>query len=531
MAGIPNVGLTGGLGVGNNNLVAASTGVNGIVKDLGSNALSAKLTSMNEGIWLRLGTLSELMQDFDKAVQSYENVLRHNPTNVKALAQIAAIFRLKEQYAKAIDYFQRILTIESNNGEVWGALGHCYLMIEDLQKAYASYQQALYHLPNPKDPNLWYGIGILYDRYGSYEHAEESFTAVLKMDPKFEKSNEIYFRLGIIYKQQGKYEQSLECFHHIISNPPRPLLQADIWFQIGHVYEQRKEYLLAKEAYERVLKENPNHAKVLQQLGWLHHHNSQLGGIDTAIGYLVKSLDAEPADGQTWYLLGRCYMTQQKYKKAYDAYQQAVYRDARNPTFWCSIGVLYYQISQYRDALDAYSKAIRLNPYLSEVWYNLGTLYESCNQISDSLDAYQRAAELDPDNKAIQQRLIALRQQNLGGISHNEQKAIPAINLADVPTDDKDKRLPAVSKEANMLFKEKPQFSTQEPQMETSFTVHMPKSNNPNTPMLPMRELMSGSTKEGSNLDFRHSADSLFASPSTEKEKPTEKADNDKSSK
>lgn len=67
-------------------------------------------------------------------------------------------------------------------------------------------------------------------------------------------------------------------------------------------------------------------------------------------------------------------MSQQKYPKAYEAYQQAVYREGRNPTFWCSIGVLYYQINQYRDALDAYSRAIRLNPYISEVWYDLGTL-------------------------------------------------------------------------------------------------------------------------------------------------------------
>ncbi|CAI7151909.1 CPS_collapsed_G0003640.mRNA.1.CDS.1 [Saccharomyces cerevisiae] len=52
---------------------------------------------------------------------------------------------------------------------------------------------------------------------------------------------------------------------------------------------------------------------------------------------------------------------------AYDAFQQAVNRDSRNPIFWCSIGVLYYQISQYRDALDAYTRAIRLNPYISEV--------------------------------------------------------------------------------------------------------------------------------------------------------------------
>jgi hypothetical protein len=45
--------------------------------------------------------------------------------------------------------------------------------------------------------------------------------------------------------------------------------------------------------------------------------------------------------------------------------QQAVYRDGRNPTFWCSIGVLYFQINQFRDALDAYSCAIRINHWWS----------------------------------------------------------------------------------------------------------------------------------------------------------------------
>lgn len=109
-------------------------------------------------------------------------------------------------------------------------------------------------------------------------------------------------------------------------------------------------------------------------------------------------------------------MAGQKYNKAYEAYQQAVYRDGRNPTFWCSIGVLYFQINQYRDALDAYSRAIRINPYISEVWFDLGSLYESCNnQISDAIDAYMRAAELDPQNTAITQRLQLLKNAQATG--------------------------------------------------------------------------------------------------------------------
>lgn len=249
------------------------------------------------------------------------------------------------------------------------------------------------------------------------------------MQPHFDKANEIYFRLGIIYKQQQKYDQSLECFKYIVSSPPRPLTEEDIWFQIGHVHEQQKDvsaaifdcsihllthplqYDSAKGAYQKVLQRDPHHAKVLQQLGWLHHQESpHYHSQEQAIEYLEKSVSSDNSDAQSWYLLGRCYMSQQKYPKAYEAYQQAVYRDGRNPTFWCSIGVLYYQINQYRDALDAYSRAIRLNPYISEVWYDLGTLYESCNnQTADALDAYQRAYDLDPSNDHIKARLSLLR--------------------------------------------------------------------------------------------------------------------------
>lgn len=370
-----------------------------------------KLAALNEQVWIQIGSLTELMGDLDGAMHAYEQALRHNQWSIPAMNAISGILRAKEQFPKAIEYLQNILKIDPQNGEVWGNLGHCHLMMDNLQEAYTSYQQALYHLRDPKEPKLWYGIGILYDRYGSLDHAEEAFSQVMRMAPDFEKANEIYFRLGIIYKQQQKYAQSLECFKYIVENPPRPLTEEDIWFQIGHVHEQQKDFESAQAAYKRVLERDPNHAKVLQQLGWLYHQQSNsYANQEKAIEYLEKSVNADNTDAQSWYLLGRCYMAQAKYPKAYEAYQQAVYRDGRNPTFWCSIGVLYYQINQYRDALDAYSRAIRLNPYISEVWYDLGTLYESCNnQTADALDAYGRAADLDPNNVHIKARLQLLQ--------------------------------------------------------------------------------------------------------------------------
>lgn len=49
----------------------------------------------------------------------------------------------------------------------------------------------------------------------------------------------------------------------------------------------------AKAAYERVVEENPNHAKVLQQLGWLYHQQgAPFQNQELAIQYLTKSLEA-----------------------------------------------------------------------------------------------------------------------------------------------------------------------------------------------------------------------------------------------
>lgn len=185
----------------------------------------------------------------------------------------------------------------------------------------------------------------------------------------------------------------------------------DIIYHIGHVHEQRKDYAQAKECYERVLSKNPNHARVLQQLGWLYHcDNTGLTDQDTAVNYLSKSLEVDNSDAQTWYILGRCYMLLQKFTKSYESFHEAVVRDGSNPSFWCSIGVLYYQIKQYHDALNAYTRAISLNPYISEVWFDLGTLYEACNnQVDDALDAYNRALELDPGNNVISQKIQDLK--------------------------------------------------------------------------------------------------------------------------
>jgi tetratricopeptide (TPR) repeat protein len=90
------------------------------------------------------------MQDFDSAMECYQLALKYNQWSVPAMQGIACILRTKDAFPQAVEYLRTILKVDPANGDVWGSLGHCYLMMDDLQQAYSAYQQALYHLSDPK---------------------------------------------------------------------------------------------------------------------------------------------------------------------------------------------------------------------------------------------------------------------------------------------------------------------------------------------------------------------------------------------
>lgn len=93
----------------------------------------------------------------DQMIPSASGVL----VQLNTLAEMAAA---KGEFANAIQYYERITTMDPENGSAWTSLGHCYLLTDELQKAFTSYQRALYSLSDVRDPQLWYGIGLLYDK-------------------------------------------------------------------------------------------------------------------------------------------------------------------------------------------------------------------------------------------------------------------------------------------------------------------------------------------------------------------------------
>ncbi|XP_048748204.1 histone demethylase UTY-like isoform X2 [Ostrea edulis] len=273
--------------------------------------------------------------------------------------------------------------------------------------------------------------------------ATRAFQQVLYTEPGFKRANEIHIRLGLIHKTLHNHDASIKHFRQALSDSNKcSLSKAQIRLHIAHLLEIQGKYKQAKEAYEQFESQDGNEPQVkataLKQLGWLYHITEQLGDKNRreslAVHYLKESLAADNGNGQTWYLLGRCFSTLGKVHDAFVSYRNSIDKSEASADTWCSIGVLYQQQNQPMDALQAYICAVQLDKTHTAAWTDLGILYENCDQPKDALACYINAtrqkgglnSNLSTKIKYLQQHLDSIAVQHL----QTKQKKLPSIEEA-----------------------------------------------------------------------------------------------------
>ena len=394
------------------------------------------------------------MDEWDKALVAYESALRHNPTSPKALHALARLLLEREQFGPAIEVFQRLITLGKigNREEILAEMALCCIGMEDLSKASAFIQKAVQIGKEESDDTektastavtgtgsgsehcstLWYALGIYHNRLGNEDAALDAFLAFIESERAegrtemaseiSDRSREVYYRLGLIYRLTGKLKEARECFDfvrrqltfcvrpsHVAQNQVYGPCHIEVLMQLALIDEVEGDVKKARLSLEKLLVETTSPGpmsslfrlrnlipKLRQKLGCLALTQPTIFDNDSsALALLLKATEEDPSDALNWYYLGRLYLQLRQPTKAYDAYQQAVYRDGRNAAFWNSIGLLYFNIGQYRDALDAFTRAVHHAPHATILWWNLGLLYESCHGVGseDAKEAFTKGSE------------------------------------------------------------------------------------------------------------------------------------------
>jgi tetratricopeptide (TPR) repeat protein len=160
------------------------------------------------------------------------------------LGQLAEFCATRGDYPLAIEYYKHMTNLQPDNGPSWMALGHCCLLTDEIHQAFNAYQHALNCVEDIKDPQLWYGIGILYEKFESYDNAISALVGVLKMSPNFYQKSEVLYKLGVIFAKTNQINQAINYFQNsILTNSFTNKRKVDTLLKIGLLYEEKRDYV------------------------------------------------------------------------------------------------------------------------------------------------------------------------------------------------------------------------------------------------------------------------------------------------
>ncbi len=127
----------------------------------------------------QLAALYERKKDYRRAENLFKELIEENPDNATALNYIGYMLadrgiRLHE----AVEYVERALVLEPNNGAYLDSLGWAYFKLNNLEKAEQYLLQAVEIVR--KDPDIHAHLGDLYYKAGEYDKAESYWNKSLE---------------------------------------------------------------------------------------------------------------------------------------------------------------------------------------------------------------------------------------------------------------------------------------------------------------------------------------------------------------
>jgi len=322
--------------------------------------------------------------------------------------QIADQYCQNGELSKALEKYKEIVEKFPCNYEAWMNLGHCFFIMKDYHSSLSAYQKVQKSNTQEINPQLWYALGLVYIKLGSYYESKHCLSFALKISPNFQLKQKLLYKLGMVYlklnrKQKAKHYLSLsisdEEDRETFKNAAAALF--DLSIKKGKLEEL---YPLLKKAVSL-----HRDAHILSCMGVYFLGRKDYNRAEETLNEALKLVEKDSSEaGDIYYLLS--IVNTGNLKKSFTYIQKALSIRSEY-SYWIALGILYFENSQFKESFQSFMKAnsLRLEGY--EAYHNLGVLYSKTNQPEYSSSAHIRSAYLNP-RKAPHKELMVQVQLN-----------------------------------------------------------------------------------------------------------------------
>jgi tetratricopeptide (TPR) repeat protein len=164
---------------------------------------------------------------FDEAMSSYQEFLQKNPNLYQVELSIGDCLREKSEFDKAIETYRNVVEhakLDATLGKEMTAkalagIGNCYLKQGKMAEAQDLFRQSIEN--SPKDEILAYNVGEIYFSNQNIDEALRYYEMAIQIKPDWP---DPYYRVALVYINKGdmaKASENLEKFIKLEPDTPR----------------------------------------------------------------------------------------------------------------------------------------------------------------------------------------------------------------------------------------------------------------------------------------------------------------------
>jgi tetratricopeptide (TPR) repeat protein len=334
----------------------------------------------------------------DAAAQAYRAILKIDPANVEARANLGVVAMVRGDWAEAAAELQKALKLQPSHWKVQALLGICDLHLGRLPEATKLLSSSF---PRLKDPKLRLEAGLqLVEIWYQGGELEKASTVLSKLQQLYPANAPVLYAAYRLHS-----DLAFQAIDSLALAAPDSLqlhrALAEHMVNEGHVQEAIAEY-------RKALENSSGLAEVHYELGEALLADSHLeASLAEAQKEFERALALNPSDARSDCKLGKIELWRSSSKTAFDHYARAL---VLNPEIVCAklgLAGLLIDEGKGQEALGYLQSAAYSEPSNAEVRHRLGVLYRSLGQNEEAdreLSAFQELEKVQSQlQKALQQ--------------------------------------------------------------------------------------------------------------------------------
>lgn len=351
--------------------------------------------------------VEEMMQQghLDEAKAAMLDELQQNPSSIDGYNLLGIIESDRQNYANAIEAFQKALQLAPKSTKTHVNLGNVYADEKKLDLAEKEFRTVLRLDPANRDAN--YNLGVLLMAKNSPAQAIVHFRYVQPANL----ATSIHL-IGA-YFQCKRTAQALQLAT-LTSAQYKSNVQAH--FTLAGLLASEKQYKAAQLELEKANALQPGTFEILYNLGLTYLLNANNSKAELA---LARALTLKPGSPDTLYLLAKTYKNESHPLDALDLLLRAHKIAPENTDIILLMAQISMSQNYYEDAIPLLESGLQIAPLRSDLRAALGESYFMAGSVDKAIEEFKKLLEIQ--NSGSSYAYLGLSYRNLGRFDEAKQ--------------------------------------------------------------------------------------------------------------